>query len=85
MKKLKRVPLSDQARRAIQASGIPQCHVAEQLGIGEAHLSRFLAGYVGLGMEVLDQLGDLLDLQLVVGPHAATAKDYPDRRRKEMK
>ena len=77
----KRTSLSDQARQAIIDSGIPQRHVARQIGIGEAHLSRFVAGKAGLGTDALDRLGELLDLSLTVGPDAATAADYPDARR----
>ena len=62
-----RVKLSDQVRRAVDASGLSRYRICKTLGIAESTLSRFMAGQGGLSMEYLDALADLLDLKIVAG------------------
>jgi hypothetical protein len=59
-----RVKLSDQIRQAVDASGKSRYRICKELGMGEATMSRFMAGKGGLSMEYLDALADLLSLDL---------------------
>ena len=61
-----RVKLSDQVRRAVDASGLSRYRICKTLGIAESTLSRFMAGQGGLSMEYLDALADLLDLDITL-------------------
>ncbi len=60
----KRIKLSDQIRRAVNASGISRYRISKELGISESTMSRFMAGLGGLSMEYLDALADLLEMNL---------------------
>jgi transcriptional regulator with XRE-family HTH domain len=60
----KQIKLSDQIRRAVDASGISRYRICKDLGIAESTMSRFMAGLGGLSMEYLDALADLLELNL---------------------
>ena len=73
---------TQQIRQAISGSGISNAAISQQIGVSPALLSRFANGHVGLSLDTLDRLAKLLDLRITVGPDAATAADYPDRRRK---
>ncbi|HBI47062.1 MAG TPA: hypothetical protein DDY78_30045 [Planctomycetales bacterium] len=59
--------LSDQVRRAVDASGLSRYRVSKQLGVAESTMSRFMSGHGGLSMENLDALADLLDLNITTG------------------
>jgi len=63
----KRVKLSDQIRRAVDASGLSRYRISKTLGIAESTMSRFMSGPGGLSMEYLDALADLLDLNIMTG------------------
>jgi hypothetical protein len=63
----KREKLSDQVRRAVDASGMSRYRICKTLGIAESTMSRFMAGHGGLGMAYLDDLADLLDLNITIG------------------
>jgi transcriptional regulator with XRE-family HTH domain len=69
----KRVKLSDQIRRAVDASGLSRYRICKTLGIAESTLSRFMSGQGGLSMEYLDALADLLDLDIVPGKRPSRA------------
>jgi transcriptional regulator with XRE-family HTH domain len=62
-----RVKLSEQIRRAVDASGLSRYRIAKTLNVAESTVSRFMSGKGGLSMEYLDDLADLLDLNLVTG------------------
>jgi hypothetical protein len=64
MQKL-RFKLSDEIRRAVDASGLSRYRISKTLGIAESTISRFMGGS-GLSMEYLDALAELLDLHLPV-------------------
>jgi len=59
-----RVRLSDQIRRAVDASGLSRYRICKTLGVAESTMSRFMTGKGGLSMEVLDALADLLQINL---------------------
>jgi predicted XRE-type DNA-binding protein len=59
-----RAKLSDEIRRAVDASGLSRYRISKALGIAESTMSRFMAGS-GLSMAYLDALAQLLDLHLV--------------------
>jgi len=56
--------LSDQVRKAIDASGKSRYRIAKDLRVSEATLSRFMSGERGLTLTVLDRLADYLGLTL---------------------
>ncbi|MDY7011196.1 MAG: hypothetical protein SVV80_10670 [Planctomycetota bacterium] len=60
----KQTMLSEQIRRAVDASELTRYRIAVNAGINHASLSRFMHGKVGLSMAALDALGKVLDLQL---------------------
>jgi hypothetical protein len=59
-----RAKLSDQIRQAVVVCGMSRYRICKELGMGEATMSRFMAGKGGLSMEHLDALADLLALDL---------------------
>ena len=63
----KRIKLSDQIRRAVDASGVSRYRISKTLGIAESTMSRFMSGPGGLSMEYLDGLAGLLDLKITAG------------------
>jgi transcriptional regulator with XRE-family HTH domain len=64
----RRVSLSDQIRRAVDASGLSRYRIAKELGIAESTMSRFMAGKGGLSLANLDALADLLNLNIAAEP-----------------
>jgi transcriptional regulator with XRE-family HTH domain len=62
----RRARLSDQIRRAVDASGLSRYRISKRLGVAESTLSRFMSGG-GLSMENLDALADLLGLNIAAG------------------
>jgi hypothetical protein len=63
----KREKLSDQIRRAVDASGRSRYRICKDAGILQSVMSRFMSGQGGLSTERLDALADLLDLNITVG------------------
>jgi hypothetical protein len=63
----KRVKLSDQVRRTVDASDLSRYMICKTLGLAQATMSRFMSGKGGLSMDYLDALADLLDLNVTVG------------------
>jgi transcriptional regulator with XRE-family HTH domain len=61
--------LSDQIRRAVDASGLSRYRIAKEIGVAESTMSRFMAGS-GLETANLDALADLLGLDITVGKKA---------------
>jgi transcriptional regulator with XRE-family HTH domain len=68
-----RVKLSEQIRRAVDASGMSRYRICKELGIAESTMSRFMAGKGGLSMDNLDSLADLLHLDIVTGKRSPGA------------
>jgi transcriptional regulator with XRE-family HTH domain len=69
--KSKRTKLSDQVRRAIDASGKSRYRICKEAAIGQPTLSRFMHGIAGLSIESLDRLADCLGLNITMDnrPH----------------
>ncbi|MGD0461920.1 MAG: helix-turn-helix transcriptional regulator [Tepidisphaeraceae bacterium] len=70
----KPLPMSDQIRRAIDASGMSRYRICKEIGIPQSTMSRFMSGKLGLSMEVLDRLGALLGLEIVAGQQKVKGK-----------
>lgn len=60
----RRVKLSEQIRRAILGSGMSRYRLCKEIGLSPSTMSRFINGTGGLGMEMLDKLADVLDINL---------------------
>jgi transcriptional regulator with XRE-family HTH domain len=74
----KREKLSDQVRRAIEASGLSRYRICKEVGILQSVMSRFMNGEGMLSMERLDDVADLLHLNITVGK-TTKAKKGPTR------
>ena len=68
----KRLPFSDELRRAVNACGLSRYRIAKELQVSESLLSRFMSG-MWLGQETMDALAELLDLHVSVGGRAGEA------------
>jgi transcriptional regulator with XRE-family HTH domain len=60
----RRTKLSDQVRRAVDASGLSRYRISKELGVAESTMSRFMSGQGGLSLANLDALADLLGLDI---------------------
>ncbi len=56
--------LSDQIRKAVDASGMSRYRISKELGIAESTMSRFMSGRGGLSLDNIDALALLLGLNL---------------------
>ena len=56
---------SEQLRQAIERSGMSRYAIGQAAGIDKATMSRFMAGKVGLSLESIDKIVDVLRLKLV--------------------
>jgi hypothetical protein len=75
-----RIKLSDQIRKAVDASGLSRYRIAKEIGVAESTMSRFMAGS-GLEMTNLDRLADLLGLNITVGKTPTNEKGKPHGQR----
>ena len=66
--------LSDQIRRAINESGRSRNRIAQEAGINESGLGKFVHGRQGLSLDALDRLGDVLGLEVRVADKATSSK-----------
>jgi transcriptional regulator with XRE-family HTH domain len=64
----RRVKLSEQIRRAVLASGMSRYRLCKEIDLSPSTMSRFINGTGGLGMEMLDKLADVLDINLASKP-----------------
>jgi transcriptional regulator with XRE-family HTH domain len=74
-----REKLSDEIRRAVDASGRSRYAICKALGLAEATMSRFMNGQGGLSMDSLDALADLLGLNITVGAKATNGSTRGQR------
>ena len=63
----RKVRLSDQVRKAVDQSGMSRYRICQLAEIDQPSMSRFMAGKVGLTLERLDRLAEVLDLRIVAG------------------
>lgn len=70
----KHTKLSDQLRRAIDASGMSRYAICKVIGLDQAAMSRFMHGTSGLSIPMLDRVGELLNLKIVVIDRPARVK-----------
>ncbi len=76
----KRDRLSDQVRRAVEDSGVSRYAICKASKIDQGQFSRFMAGTMGLSMNALDALADVLNLRIVVdGPAKVLPAGKPGR------
>jgi len=64
----KRIKLSDQVRRAVDASGLTRYRISKIAGLHESVLCRFMPGEIEITTGTLDRLADALGLDIVVRP-----------------
>jgi plasmid maintenance system antidote protein VapI len=57
--------LSDQIREAIETSGMTRYRLSALSGVHQAALSRFMRGKVGLTLDSVDRIGEVLGLRIV--------------------
>jgi transcriptional regulator with XRE-family HTH domain len=80
---LRHVRLTDQLRAAIDRSGMSRYRICKLAGLSEATMSRFMAGKGGLSMDVLDRLGEVLDLRLGAGASTSERKGRRENGKRE--
>jgi hypothetical protein len=59
--------LSDQIRRAILDADISRYRLATDARVDPGHLSRFVNGKAGLGLDAIDRIAEVLKLRITVG------------------
>ncbi len=62
------VPLIEDIRQAVEASGKTRYRIAKDSGIAESQLSRLMSGERGLSIESLEQLAACLGLEITIRP-----------------
>lgn len=68
---------SEQIRDAIKATKVSRYSLADQTGVSESVLSRFMTGKQSISLSTLDKIADVLGLQVTVG--VSTARQKPKR------
>lgn len=63
----KRLSLSDQLRRAIDRAPMSRYRICKEVGLDASTMSRLMNRNGGLSFEMLDRIGELLDLRLMAG------------------
>ena len=56
--------ISDQLREAILSAEITRYRIAQETGVSEAVLSRFVNGPSGLSLDSIDKIGECLGLNI---------------------
>ncbi len=75
---MKAMPVYDDIRSAIDASGKTRYRLWQETGISQGQLSQFMAGTKGLSVEALEKLADCLDLEIVARPAKRTKAKRKD-------
>jgi len=84
--KAKRARLSDQIRQAVNAAGVSRYRICKGALIDQAAMSRFMAGRLGLSLQALDALAEVLGLDVVArGPVNVPPLGRPGRKPKAKK
>jgi transcriptional regulator with XRE-family HTH domain len=63
----KRIPLSEQIRRAIRGSGMTRYRICKEIGLTQPSMTRFMADTASLSLATIDKIAELLDLNIVAG------------------
>jgi transcriptional regulator with XRE-family HTH domain len=63
----KRIPLSEQIRRAIRSSGMTRYRICKEIGLTQPSMTRFMADVASLSLDTIDKIAELLDLNIVAG------------------
>ena len=64
---VKRELISDQLREAILNADKSRYRIAQETGLSEAALSRFVNGVCGLSLDSIDKVGECLGLEITTG------------------
>jgi transcriptional regulator with XRE-family HTH domain len=64
---VKREPISDQLRKVILNADKSRYRIAQETGLSEAALSRFVNGVCGLSLDSIDKVGECLGLEITTG------------------
>jgi hypothetical protein len=62
-------------RRIINEGSMSRYAISRRTGIPQSVLSRFVNGERGLSLESIDKLGDVLALEIRMGPKASRRKE----------
>ncbi|MEZ4515303.1 MAG: helix-turn-helix transcriptional regulator [Chloroflexota bacterium] len=62
------MPVYDDIRIAINASGKSRYRLWQETGISQPQLSQFMAGTKGLSIEALENLARCMDMEIVARP-----------------
>jgi transcriptional regulator with XRE-family HTH domain len=66
-------------RKAMEASDKTRYRLWKETGIDQAHLSRLLAGEVGLSVDNLERLTEALGLEIIIRPAKRKAGKAKER------
>lgn len=66
--------LENAIRKAINASGQTRYRIAQETGVSQAMLSRFINGERGLSVVMLELLADYLGLEIIIRPKRRKAR-----------
>lgn len=61
-------PISDQLRKAIDASAMSRYRICKEIGLPESTMSQFMSHQCGLQLSTIDRIGALLGLRLMKAP-----------------
>ena len=70
----RRAKLSDQVRKAVDASPLSRHAICLAIELDRAVMSKFMSHKGGLSLDTLDRLAAFLDLQIVTGPQRREKK-----------
>ena len=70
----KRISFSDQIRRVIDESQVTRYKIAQETGVSESTLSRFMGRKGGLSLDALERLGEYLRLMVVMAPQRGNGR-----------
>ena len=70
----RRTSFIDQIRQAIAQSAVTRYRIAQETGVAESTLSRFMGGKGGLSLDALERVGNYLGLMVVVAPHGGDGR-----------
>jgi transcriptional regulator with XRE-family HTH domain len=68
----KKKKMSERIRAEIESCSVSRYRLAQETGIEESALSRFMSGKRGLSMEALDTLFEYFDLEITPTRHKRT-------------